>query len=119
MANDPPAKLERSIDLSNKVAKVFQKRAQLAQERFTSRVQKSLQEHMTGASWTPMLPWDLATSLTRYAVDAAQRWVLFWDTLRQRGNEFIECHALGTARCSTSSTRWSSTAAPSSARSSA
>jgi len=90
MAHDPRAKLERSIDLSNKVAKVLQTRAQLAQERFTSRVQKTFQESMAGASWTPMLPWDLATSLSRYAVDTAQRWVLFWDTLRQRGNEFIE-----------------------------
>jgi len=90
MANDPRAKIERSIDLSNKVAKVLQTRVQLAQERFTSRVQKAFQEHMTGASWTPMLPWDLWTSLTRYTVDASQRWVLFWDTLRQRGNQFIE-----------------------------
>jgi pimeloyl-ACP methyl ester carboxylesterase len=88
VANDPRAKVERSIDLSNKVAKVFQKRAQLAQERFITRVQKAFQDKV--AAWPPMLPWDLATSLTRYAVDTAQRWVLFWDTLRQRGNGFIE-----------------------------
>jgi pimeloyl-ACP methyl ester carboxylesterase len=90
VASDPRAKLERSIDLSGKVAKVFQKRAQLAQERFTERVQKTFQEEAAGVSWTPMLPWDMATGLTRYAVDTAQRWVLFWDTLRQRGNDFIE-----------------------------
>ena len=90
MANDPGAKVERSMDLSNKVAKVFQKRAQLAQERFTARLQKTFQEQVASVSLAPMLPWDLATNLTRYAVDTAQRWVLFWDTLRQRGNQFIE-----------------------------
>jgi pimeloyl-ACP methyl ester carboxylesterase len=36
------------------------------------------------------LPWQLLDSGARYAVDFAQRSVLFWDTLRQRGNNFIE-----------------------------
>ncbi|WP_217619371.1 DUF3141 domain-containing protein, partial [Achromobacter sp. GbtcB20] len=30
-------------------------------------------------------PWNVMS----YAVDAAQRSVLFWDTLRQRGNDFV------------------------------
>jgi pimeloyl-ACP methyl ester carboxylesterase len=88
--SEPGTKLARSIDLSNKVATVFQKRARLAQERLTERVQRAFREQLAGASLAPMLPWDLAMSWTRYATDAAQRWVLFWDTLRQRGNTFIE-----------------------------
>ena len=88
-ANDPSTKLARSIELSRKVSKAFQTRAQLAQERFTTRVQKALNEQMTGG-WQPMLPWDFATSWARYAVDAGQRGVLFWDALRQRGNNFNE-----------------------------
>ena len=88
-AHDPRTKLARSIELSNKVSKAFQTRAQLAQDRFTRRVQKAFGEQMSGG-WPPMAPWDLATSWGRYAVDAAQRWVLFWDTLRQRGNNFNE-----------------------------
>lgn len=55
------------------MAKVFQKRAQLAQESFASRVQKTYQEQGTGVSLAPMLPWDLATNLTRCAADTAQR----------------------------------------------
>jgi hypothetical protein len=37
-----------------------------------------------------MLPWQVATSGAQYAVDFAQRSILFWDTLRQRGNNFLE-----------------------------
>jgi pimeloyl-ACP methyl ester carboxylesterase len=83
-------KLARSMDLSNKVATVFQTRAKLAQERVTERIQRAFREQMAGASLEPVLPWDLAMSWSRYAIDAAQRWVLFWDTLRQRGNTFLE-----------------------------
>jgi Protein of unknown function (DUF3141) len=36
------------------------------------------------------MPWDAWTSWSRYAVDVLQRGVLFWDTLRQRGNTFVE-----------------------------
>jgi pimeloyl-ACP methyl ester carboxylesterase len=32
---------------------------------------------------------------TSYALDWCQRWVLFWDTLRQRGNDFIEHERAG------------------------
>jgi uncharacterized protein DUF3141 len=89
LVKDPSTKVARSIELSNKVSKAFQTRAQLAQERFTGRVQKAFNEQMTGG-WQPMLPWDLAASWARYAADTSQRWVLFWDALRQRGNEFNE-----------------------------
>ena len=44
MGNDPSTKVARSIELSNKVAKTFQTRAQLAQERFSGRIQKSFNE---------------------------------------------------------------------------
>jgi hypothetical protein len=30
-----------------------------------------------------------------YLIDAAQRWVLFWDVLRQRGNQYLEHLAQG------------------------
>lgn len=35
------------------------------------------------------------SSLSDYAVDAAQRGVLFWDTLRERGNEYLRHEAAG------------------------
>ena len=38
----------------------------------------------------PALPWGIWASGAQYAVDFAQRSILFWDTLRQRGNNFLE-----------------------------
>ena len=52
-------------------------------------------------------PGDLAG----YGVDFGQRSVLFWDTLRQRGNNFVEHNARACRRCCTSTTKSSSTAA--------
>jgi pimeloyl-ACP methyl ester carboxylesterase len=85
----PSAKVANGIELSNKVAKVFQTRATLAQERFTGRLERAFKDPK-GGLFQPMLPWDFMTSWTRYLVDAAQRSVLFWDTLRQRGNAYLE-----------------------------
>ena len=31
----------------------------------------------------------------QYLVDAWQRWVLFWDTLRERGNNYLEHEQAG------------------------
>ena len=45
---------------------------------------------MPGLTAKPISPWDIWTQGAQYAVDFAQRSVLFWDTLRQRGNNFVE-----------------------------
>jgi hypothetical protein len=34
-------------------------------------------------------PWQWWQQWPAYVADAAQRWILFWDTLRQRGNNFV------------------------------
>jgi len=39
---------------------------------------------------TAMTPFGLFAAATEYAIDAAQRSVLFWDVLRQRGNQYRE-----------------------------
>ncbi|TMH37375.1 MAG: DUF3141 domain-containing protein, partial [Betaproteobacteria bacterium] len=38
----------------------------------------------------PVAPWDAWTQWYNYAVDFAQRSVLFWDTLRERGNNYVK-----------------------------
>jgi hypothetical protein len=40
-------------------------------------------------------PWDLWQTQYEYTVDLAQRSILFWDTLRQRGNNWIEHERAG------------------------
>ena len=87
---DPTRRLSRSHDLAAKVAQAFQARAKLAQERFTERVQKAYEQHVAGLMAKPVSPWDVWAGGAQYAVDFAQRSVLLWDTLRQRGNNFVE-----------------------------
>jgi pimeloyl-ACP methyl ester carboxylesterase len=87
---DPTRQLSRSQHLAAKISHVFQTRAKLAQERFTERVREAYEQHVAGLMARPMSPWDIWTGGVRYAVDFAQRSVLLWDTLRQRGNNFVE-----------------------------
>jgi hypothetical protein len=61
----------------------------MAQERYTEAMQAAYD-----ANVRPLLNPAAAASLwsdwQSYAIDGAQRTVLFWDTIRQRGNTFIE-----------------------------
>jgi len=92
---DAGKQLERSHTLSSKVTQLFQRRAQLAQTRYAERVQKALAEQIANATQRPSSPWEWWTDWYRYSVDFAQRSVLFWDTLRQRGNQFVEREQAG------------------------
>ncbi|HVN28628.1 MAG TPA: DUF3141 domain-containing protein [Candidatus Binataceae bacterium] len=87
---DTPAKLARSHELSTKVALVMQKRTKVAQEKYSNRVQAAVNKVIDDTQSSPVMPWDAWKSWSNYAVDFAQRSVLFLDTLRQRGNNFIE-----------------------------
>ena len=92
---DVGKQLERTHTLSTKVAQLFQRRAQLAQSRYSERVQGALGEQIANATQQPTSPWDWWSNWYRYSVDFAQRSVLFWDTLRQRGNQFVERERAG------------------------
>ena len=85
---DTGTQLARSNDIATKVALVFQKRAKLAQERFAERVRKAYGDNLVGVR--PATPWDAWSAWSDYATDLAQRSILFWDTLRQRGNAYVE-----------------------------
>jgi len=87
---DAGTQLSRSYDLSSKGAKVLAKRLDIARDQFSSRVQAASKAHFEALQKAPMAPWDFWTSAYRYGVDAAQRAVLFWDTLRQRGDNYLE-----------------------------
>ena len=87
---DTSAKLTRSRDISTKVALLLKKRIKIAQDRYKERVQKAIEKATEELKAKPVMPWDGLTAWSNYAVDVAQRSVLFLDTLRQRGNNFIE-----------------------------
>ena len=83
-------KLSRSFDISEAITHGLQKRVQAATERFQERARKAL-SGPPGASAGPAM--DLAAALSgwqQYIVDCTQRAVIFWDTLRQRGNNYLE-----------------------------
>jgi len=88
--------LSRTQDIAAKVSRLFQRRQQLAQERFKERVGKAIEGHTDKLMAQPATPWDLWTNWVGYSTDLAQRSVLFWDTLRQRGNEYVRHEAAGT-----------------------
>ncbi|MEX3984747.1 DUF3141 domain-containing protein [Paraburkholderia sp. EG287A] len=84
----------RCQETGGKVARVLAKRSQVAQTQFSQRLAdaaerlgESDQPASASPAWATALdPW----AGYRYAVDVAERSVLFWDTLRQRGNGFVE-----------------------------
>src|SRR6187551_2811120 len=83
--------LASSHDLSTKVSLVFQKRAKIAQDQFTEAVKRAYEENGVAELLTnPAAAARMWTDALSYAVDSAQRSILFWDTMRQRGNNFIE-----------------------------
>ena len=82
--------LSRSQDISNKASLVFQKRAKGAQERFAGELQKAVDENIGSALANPAAAASIWPDWYAYAVDTAQRSILFWDTIRQRGNNFVE-----------------------------
>jgi pimeloyl-ACP methyl ester carboxylesterase len=86
---DVPRQLSRSTDISARIAAVFQRRTSAAQEHYSSRVRNAYAA-LADLAGKPMSPWDIWTDWYRYSVDFAQRSVLFWDTIRERGNNYLE-----------------------------
>jgi pimeloyl-ACP methyl ester carboxylesterase len=82
--------LSLSYDAWAKVAQIVQTRTRLALEHFSERAQQACGKEVAELLAKPTPPWELWASGAQYAVDFAQRSVLFWDTLRQRGNNFVE-----------------------------
>ncbi|MFI4930356.1 MAG: DUF3141 domain-containing protein [Burkholderiales bacterium] len=89
---DAGSKVARSQGIGVKVARVYQKRVQKAQEQFQQRVSQIAQE--SGALAPAQAPLDPLSGY-RYAVDATQRSILFWNTLWQRGSNFVEHNTQG------------------------
>jgi hypothetical protein len=86
--------IDRSIRISRSVADLLQRRMRAAAERYGSRV-RGAQEAFTAACASPKTPFEFVRQWGEYQIDAAQRSVLYWDTLRQRGNQWLEHEAAG------------------------
>ena len=95
--------LARSHEIGTKISLIHQKRMKTALAQFGQRARAAVSEATgdkdrdarvgPGAWMAGLNPW----SYQHYAVDAFQRSILFWDTLRQRGDNFLERAAKGSA----------------------
>jgi pimeloyl-ACP methyl ester carboxylesterase len=87
---DAVKQISRSYDISTKVAQLYQKRTKLAQDHFRERLSTAYADCAAGIAAKPMTPAETWTNWYSYATDFAQRSILFLDTLRERGNDFVE-----------------------------
>ncbi|MDQ5946685.1 MAG: hypothetical protein QG619_2115 [Pseudomonadota bacterium] len=93
--NNLPQKLSRSQALNSKLAGVVKQRVQGAQERFQNRLTDAFGTQVAGMLNSPQQLASLGMGWNDYVTDLAQRSVLFWETMRQRGNQFVEHQRAG------------------------
>ncbi|MDY0976674.1 DUF3141 domain-containing protein [Massilia sp. CFBP9012] len=85
--------LARSHEIGAKLSQLHQRRLKTALEQFSGRTAAALSEAAGEGAPDGSAGWMAAFnpgSYQHYAIDAFQRSILFWDTLRQRGDNFIE-----------------------------
>jgi pimeloyl-ACP methyl ester carboxylesterase len=87
--------IARTAEIHSKVSRVLQTRLRVAQEHFINRSVDALKKLGASRLVQPRSPWEPWLNGWQYAYDWAQRQVLFWDTMRQRGNLFLEHERAG------------------------
>ncbi|MCG2594295.1 DUF3141 domain-containing protein [Ramlibacter sp. XY19] len=88
------SRLARSQEVGDQVARMLGKRLEVANDKFSERVGAACAKAGADSPEALTHPVD-PMAWANYVVDAAQRSVLFWDTLRQRGDDFLENTAAG------------------------
>lgn len=87
--------LNETAELAAKIARVFQRRTQVAFERLFERAATVVEGQFSVFPQPPFDAWRRGVEWWDYAVDLAQRSILFWDTLRQRGDNFLDHEKAG------------------------
>ena len=75
--------------LQRKIGEVFRQRVYGARDRYQSRLTEAFGTHVGALTASPDRLAALGTGTGDYLTDVAQRSLIFWDTLRQRGNQFV------------------------------
>jgi len=82
--------IDRSLQISRNVASVFERRMRTASQAYASRIREARNAYANATTPTANLnPQHAFQQWFEYGVDFAQRSVLFFDTLRMRGNNWI------------------------------
>jgi len=91
--NDFARTVSDLFQLGGKIAQLYTKRVLTANNEFISSVQAAAGEPLSvvpdGKVGNPWQAW------ANYVTESGQRGILFWDTLRQRGNNFLEHERAG------------------------
>lgn len=83
-------KITDLLSLAWKVGYLYTRRVCAAQQSFLDHAHEAAAKLApAGPTSNPWQAW------AAYGIDWVQRWVLFWDTLRQRGNNFVEHERAG------------------------
>jgi len=90
-----PQQMVLSSELNRKVGTLLKKRVDGARERYQERLQKAAAAKVADLTKSPAQVAALGLGLADYMTDVAQRSILFWDTLRQRGNQFTQREEAG------------------------
>jgi pimeloyl-ACP methyl ester carboxylesterase len=85
---DPTKQAAHSGNISAKVAQLFKRRMDIAQQHYGERMTRAWKETIDDPGVARTSPWDVWNQGFDYAVDVAQRSILFWETLRQRGDNY-------------------------------
>jgi pimeloyl-ACP methyl ester carboxylesterase len=85
---DFDTRVARAQRLSAAAGVLYGRRVREASEAWRAKVQQAFDAAATDAA-RPATPLELWRDWTAYATDAAQRATLYWDTLRQRGNQWL------------------------------
>jgi len=88
------ARLSEFATAQAKVAQVYQERCANAFQRYLDAL-KAASEPLRDTSTSSVSPMDVWRDASTYWLDFTQRSLLFWDTLRQRGNNWIEHEKAG------------------------
>ncbi len=87
-----PQKNQELLNLNTKIIEVFEGRARVAQQHFADNASKAFKEL---AALKPSSPWETCMEWSQYGVDFFQRSVLFWETMRQRGVNYLNHERAG------------------------
>src|ERR1700757_3637311 len=90
--SDNTDKLTNLIELASKIGSGYNQRILDAQKEFLSKIQSAVPKDIKTSFTTPP---NLPQNWLSYMTDFFQRSVLFWDTMRQRGNIFLEQERAG------------------------
>jgi pimeloyl-ACP methyl ester carboxylesterase len=81
--------IDRSLSISRNVATVLERRIKDASAVYADRIRNAQAAYAQSGAHARLHPHLAFQDWREYAVDFAQRSVLFWDTMRERGNNWI------------------------------